>query len=304
MAVEINGKVYRNLPEQVKKNQEDIESLDTKLKDLNIVNGEMSFSTIANFNSGLKASTVKIGDDTTNLYIAKDASDIIGIYHNNVERIKIGTDKTTSCAANWTPDEDNKYLLGTAKVRWKILNVNSVINGDGNLMIRGNPDINVVLGNKESVGAIMPLSDDKFNIGSTSKVWKAVYTTTIGNATKSINVDDIVTTPTFDSSTVYASGTLDANGQSTIDLSTSGVPTPGLYAFIYGGCQCYVTFTTENIQHAGPTPIIVSCPLLKDGNKYPGLLTISKYISTLTLTVDASVGPASQGLSWSLYKVM
>lgn len=34
MAVEINGKVYRNLPEQVKKNQEDIEALQERVEDI------------------------------------------------------------------------------------------------------------------------------------------------------------------------------------------------------------------------------------------------------------------------------
>ena len=119
------------------------------------------------------ANELNLGDNTTNLYIAKDDSDRIGIYHNNVARIKIGTPTSTYCAASWTPDEDNKYLLGTATLRWKAINVQSILNPNGNLMLRGNPNINVVLGNDN--GAITPNSNNKFTIGSASKTWKDLY---------------------------------------------------------------------------------------------------------------------------------
>ena len=248
---------------------------------------------------------VNLGTDTTNLYIAKDDSDRIGIYHNNIERIKIGTDKSTYCAANWLPDEDNKYLLGNGTLRWKSISINSVINGNGNLLLRGNPNINVALGNNTEDGAITPSSNNKFTIGTTSKVWKAVYTTSIGDATKSVNVADIVTNPHFDSPTAYASGTLDANGQCTIDIATLGVPTPGLYEFHYGGCQCYVTFTTSNIQNAATTPIIVSCPVLNGSATQAGWLKITRNADILTFTVASPESPAQpSGMPWSIYKVM
>lgn len=249
------------------------------------------------------ANELNLGDNTTNLYIAKDDSDRIGIYHNNVERIKIGEPTSTYCAASWTPDEDNKYLLGTATLRWKAINVQSVLNPNGNLMLRGNPNINVVLANDN--GAITPNSNNKFTIGTTSKVWKAVYTTTIGDATKSVNVADIATKPNFDSPTAYASGTIDSNGQCTVDMETLGVPTSGLYEFNYGGCQCYVTFTTSNIQNAGTTPIIVSCPVLNGSATQAGWLKITRDTNTLTFTIASKESPAQpSGMTWSIYKVM
>lgn len=238
--------------------------------------------------------------------IKQDSSNRIVITGaNGQDRIKIGGENSTSCAASWTPDQDNKYLLGTAQLRWKSINVGSVLNANGNLTLRGNPDVTVILGNKDSDGALTPSVNNKANLGSTSRLWKAVYTTTIADATKSVNVADIITKPNFDSPTVYAEGTLDNNGQSTIDIATLGTPTPGLYMFKYYSCQCYVTFTTENIQNAITTPILVSIPVISDSNFYAGWLEITRNADILTITVSSSNGPVSpQGIAWSIYKVM
>ena len=253
-------------------------------------------------NSDAGVGKVDFGNNAT---ISKDASNRININNDGVARIKIGGETSTYCAANWTPDEDNKYLLGTGTLRWKAINVNSVLNPQTNLMLRGNPNINVALGNSTEDGAMIPSSNNKFTIGTTSKVWKTVYTTTIGDATKSVNVADIVTKPNFDNPTVYASGTIDDNGQCTVDMATLGVPTPGLYAFHYLGVQCYVTFTTENIQNAGTTPIYVSCPVLNGSVQHVGWLKITRDADILTFTIASPEGPAQpQSMPWSLYKVM
>ena len=253
-------------------------------------------------NSDAGVGKVDFGNNAT---ITKDSSSRLNLNNNGTPIIKVGDASSTYCAANWNPDEDNKYLLGTGTLRWKGINVQSVINANGKLALRGTPDINIILGNKDTDGAITPSGSNKNSLGSTTRLWKAVYTKTIGDDTTSVNVADIATKPNFDSPTVYASGTLDNNGQSTIDMATLGVPTPGLYMFKYYSCQCYVTFTTENISNATTTPILVSIPIISGSAFYAGWLSITRNADVLTLTVASSNGPVSpQGIAWSICKVM
>lgn len=118
------------------------------------------------------ANQFNLGTDTANLYIAADDSDRIGLYHMGNERIKIGTENSTYCVAHWTPDRDNTYSLGTTTMRWKDLNTSGVINAKSSLVLRGSPDINVILG---SDGAISPAGNNRYNIGSASKTWKNLH---------------------------------------------------------------------------------------------------------------------------------
>jgi hypothetical protein len=67
----------------------------------------------------------------TSLYIAKDSSNRIGLYHNGVERIKVGTENSTYCNANWTPDSSN-YSLGQSGIYWKNLYLSGMISDGAN----------------------------------------------------------------------------------------------------------------------------------------------------------------------------
>ena len=244
--------------------------------------------------------------------IKQDSSNRIVITGaNGQDRIKVGGVDSTYCAANWTPDQDNKYSLGKSNMRWKDLYLSGrFYTGTGtNQYIYGDTYNRTGINNGFWFSALRmePMGGDNTqDIGMASNRIRDLYLSgNISDGTNSVSVADIVTKPNFNSPTVYASGTLDVNGEGTIDIATLGVPTPGLYEFNYGGCQCYVTFTTENIQNAATTPIIVSCPVLKDNSQYAGYLKITRNADILTLTIASSVGPVSEsGIPWNLYKVM
>ncbi len=69
------------------------------------------------------------------LYIAKDTSDRIGIYYNNVEKIKFGNENSSYCAVNWVPDNGDTYNLGRAAIRWNYTYTNYISDGTINLAI-------------------------------------------------------------------------------------------------------------------------------------------------------------------------
>lgn len=167
------------------------------------------------------------------LYIAKDDSDRIGIYHNNVERIKIGGETSTYCAADWTPDQDNKYLLGTGTLRWKAINVASVLNAYSNLTLKGNPNISVALGNNASEGALIPSVNNKNNLGNAVRLWKdlylagKIYLDESGNYTISKDVNTIRIDA--NGNAIGVKGPLRPTATSSYDLGTSTLAWKDLY---------------------------------------------------------------------------
>lgn len=234
--------------------------------------------------------------------IKQDSSNRIVITGaNGAERIKIGGENSTYCAASWTPNEDNSYDLGSDAMRWRNINAAKILNKYSMLYLEGKGGINFN-------GNLIP-NNIAQEIGAAAKPVAKIYASKIGsNSNTLINVADIVTKPNYANPNVWASGTLDANGEGTIDISAQGVgmPEDGLYMFTYGNTQCFIALTSTMIQNAAQSPMRCPCPLLFNGSGYPGNLRIDRNADILTLKVAApDVGVATpSGMGWQLIKVM
>lgn len=237
---------------------------------------------------------------STGPVIKQDSANRIVITGDNgQDRIKIGGTDSTYCGASWTPDQDGLYNLGTDTRRWDKLNVAKVQNLYSSLNLIGNPGITVQ-------GTITPSTNNSYKIGSELARFNTVFTTTISNATDYINVADIAKKPNYTNPDVFASGTLNTNGEGTIDMSVTGMPSDGLYMFTYGNAQCFIALTSTMIQNAIQYPMRCPCPLLLNGSGYPGNLRIDRNADILTLKVASSgIGVAApSGMGWQLIKVM
>lgn len=238
-----------------------------------------------------------------NATITKDSSNRLNLNNGGVARIKVGGVDSTYCVANWNPDVDGTYNLGKSTMRWLGVYTTKVSNDSGKLRLKGNPGIIVDL---TAGGAIQPSANNSYTIGTSSSRFNTVYTTTISNGTDSVAVADIAKKPNYSNPEVFASGTLDTNGEGTIDMTVTGMPADGLYMFTYGNAQCFIALTSTMIQNAGTYPMRCPCPLLFNGSGYPGNLKISRSGDVLTLKVAApNVGVvAPDGYGWQLIKVM
>lgn len=249
----------------------------------------------------------------TGLYIAKDASNRIGLYYNNVERIKLGHENSSYFAINISPDANASYSLGTSTLQWKDLYLSGQIQSTGSLGIFGYVGTNTTgftIGNGiiQANRNLTATANETRDLGSSSIRWLTTYTKNINDGTNEIAVSDIATKPDYANPDVFASGTLDANGEGTIDISAQGVgmPEDGLYMFTYGNAQCFIALTSTMIQNATQYPMRCPCPLLFNGSGYPGNLRIDRSADILTLKVAApNVGVATpSGMGWQLIKVL
>lgn len=257
--------------------------------------------------------------------IKQDSSNRIVITGaNGADRIKIGSDTSTYCAASWTPDQNATYDLGSSNYAWKDLYISNSLFINNKSIISVNPDTltaikwngnpRISIGNVDSFFSCNVLPSGSRNLGSESSKWKDLYLGgVISDGTNSVAVADIATKPNYANPNVFASGTLDANGEGTIDISAQGVgmPSDGLYMFTYGNAQCFIALTSTMIQNATLYPMRCPCPVLKEsggvitGNT--GNLKISRNADTLTIKVASTVSgsaTSTNGWGWQLIKVM
>ena len=181
-------------------------------------------------------------DFGNNVSISKDSSNRLNLNAGNVARIKVGTENSTYCTANWTPDQNNTYNLGRSGSQWK----------------------------------------DAYIAGY------------ISDGVNSVTVANISTKVT----SAYASGTFDANGEDTIDIS-DGTP-EGLFIFNCGNCQTMLHLTATMVQNAELTPIRVPAVYINNSNPAVGWLNISKSGNTLTLYLGGGLTHIDSGYAWTL----
>lgn len=218
------------------------------------------------------------------------------------------------------PSQNEQLYLGSDGSRWKRIYVgangidfgnNAWIQKDGSnrLAFTFNGNTKIKVGNTETYFAnhVEPDATDTYDLGRTAMRWNYAYVNyLVGSDDTVIKTDDIVTKPDYANPDVFESGTLDASGQGTIDMTQTGVPSDGLYMFTYGNCQCFLTLTSTMIQNAATYPIRCPCPMMYNGSAYPGILKIERAADVLTLTVaTAGVGNVTPaGFGWQLIKVM
>ena len=215
-----------------------------------------------------------------------------------------------SYLVNLSPESDTQDL-GKTSNRWRHLYINGNIDFGNNAIIHKDSSNRVVIqfgGNdKVKVGnavtyfdtGLEPVTSNTYDLGSSTYCWKDAYIA--GNISDGVNSVTVANISKKTTST-YASGTFDASGQDTIDIS-GGTP-EGLFIFSYGNCQCLVHLTATNVQNADLTPIRVSCPMINNSNAKNGWLAISRSGTTLTIEVvdDDAQEHVDSGYAWTLVK--
>jgi hypothetical protein len=230
------------------------------------------------------------------LYIAKDASDRLGIYHNNIERVKIGNDGSSYFAISVDPDQDGLYNLGKSTLRWSVINATKLQNEFSSLTLRGKYNITCD-------GYVVPASN-AYTLGNSNSIWANTFTTKITDGTNEIAVADIATK----SNTAWFSGQFDNNGELHVDMTQFGVP-EGMYFITFGGCMTYFYIAPGQVANltdmgvANEFNLRAPCPMIFGGSGYPATLRISRQGDTLTLKVAApNVGTQQAGYSAFIFK--
>lgn len=234
--------------------------------------------------------------------IQKDAASQLGIYSGTTKIYNIQGGVFVSMTAGGAD-------LGSNSRRWKDFYINGIIDFGSNAIIKKDSSNRVIIQfngvDKVKVGdmstyfanSLDPNETNTFDLGSSTYCWKDAYISgNISDGINSVTVANIASKVTSS----YASGTFDANGESTIDIS-GGTP-EGLFIFTYGNCQCFVRLTSTMVQNADLTPICVSCPMINSGVVQNGWLRISRSSNTLTISVTDSGDHVDSGYSWTLVK--
>ena len=143
----------------------------------------------------------------------------------------------------------------------------------------------------------VPEETNTYDLGSSTYCWKDAYIAgNISDGVNSVSVANIASKVTSSAAT----GTFDASGEDTIDIS-GGTP-EGLFIFTYGNCQCFVRLTATMVQNADAVPINVSCPMIYNNTVSLGWFSISRGGTTITITVTDGVNHVDSGYSWTLTK--
>ena len=214
-------------------------------------------------------------------------------------------------ATSFQPLVNNAKDLGASGTGWKDLYLTGFADfgndakiqkdSSNRINILYNNSVKVKVGNQDTYFAtnVSPDSNNNYSLGGAGAAWKNIYIAGyISDGVNSVTVANISTKTT----STYASGTFDASGQDTIDIS-GGTP-EGLFIFSYGNCQCLVHLTATMVQNADLTPIRVSCPMINNSNAKNGWLAISRSGTTLTIEVvdDDAQEHVDSGYSWTLVK--
>ena len=244
-------------------------------------------------------------DFGNNAMVHKDESNRICITNGSDDKIKVGAAEVI-CKDNFSPDQDANYSLGRSALRWGTLNVTNVANDYSALQLKGKSGMTITCDNGS---AVKPSTNGQIDLGGSTAKWATVYANYISDGTNTVAAGSLVARPDYANPDVFESGTLDSNGEGTIDMTQTGIPSDGLYMFTYGNAQCFLSLTSTMIQNASSYPIRCTCPVLKivgqDIEGHTGNLKISRAADLLTLKVASTVnGSASAGFQWQLIKVM
>lgn len=241
---------------------------------------------------------------TDNWCFKESASGIF--YLENVGQgtgIRFERDKLFPYTTNYTHLGNSSYRFKNLYLSGDIdLSNNATITRDSsnriNLNFGGNAIIKVGSTSSYVKANWVPEDNNTHDLGSSSYAWKDVYIA--GNISDGLNTVSVANIATKTTST-YASGTFDANGESTYDLGFL-IPT-GLFVFTYGNCQCFLCLTSAMITASALTPIRISCPMIYNSNPVSGWLELSKSGSTLTVAIKDSTNHVDSGYSWTLEKL-
>ena len=240
---------------------------------------------------------------TDNWFIHESSSGIF--FLENVGQnagLKFERDKLFSQVPNYTN-------LGTTSNRFKNAYFSGVIDFGNNAIITKDSSNRVVIQfnsvDKVKVGETVtyfatgaePTASNTYDLGSSTYCWKDAYIA--GNISDGINSISVVNIASKVTSS-YASGTFDANGEDTVDIS-GGTP-EGLFIFTYGNCQCFVRLTATMVQNADAVPIEVSCPMIHNNTTELGWFKIERSGTTLTVSVTDGNNHVDSGYSWTLVK--
>ena len=224
------------------------------------------------------------------------------------------------CDCYFKPSSDNGLDLGTASLNWKNLFLSGAIkikaataNGRYEIVSRngyyltfdyynsldqreGTP-LNIIYGTRVDTYHIYPTTTNTYDLGSSSAYWRNFYLTgNISDGANTVSVANIASKAT----SAYASGTFDANGEDTINVSDDW--DSGLFIFSYGNCQCIAHLTFDMVQSANVTPIRVAIPMIYNGGTVNGWLKMTRLSGTLTLTITDGTNHVDSGYAWTLTK--
>ena len=208
------------------------------------------------------------------------------------------------------PNTNNTYDLGSSALKWKDFYLNGFAHFgssdfnfgifDANTWILKKGTINLLYGDTGNLyieTSLFPKSNSTCTLGNASRKWQHIYVDqNISDGTNNITVANIASKVVSS----FISGTFDANGESTIDIS-GGEP-EGLFIFTYGNCQCLMRLTATMVQNADLTPIRVACPMIYNSNPASGWLNITRSSDTLTISVIDGTNHVDSGYAWTLVK--
>lgn len=207
------------------------------------------------------------------------------------------------------PAVTNYTNLGNSSLRWKNLYLSGTIDFGNNATITKDSSnrVNILYNNtvKVKVGgndtyfatSVSPDSSATYDLGVNGTYWRDLYITgSLKDGVNSISVANISAKTT----SIYASGTFDSNGESTIDIS-GGEP-EGLFIFTAGNCQTFMRLTATMVQNADLTPIRAACPMIYNSGTVNGWLNISRSGDTLTISVIDGTNHVDSGYAWTLTK--
>lgn len=258
-------------------------------------------------------STKTIADGKSLIFVSGDSTKYFYIKHEN-NQLHIGANGIATAAIldsyliNFSPSGNSQDLGQTSK-KWRHLYISGNVDFGDNAIIKKDSSNRVVIqfgGNdKVKVGNtvtyfdtdVTPVSSNTNDLGSSTYCWKDAYIAgNISDGINSVTVANIASKVTSS----YASGTFDANGESTIDIS-GGTP-EGLFIFTYGNCQCLVRLTATMVQNADAVPIEVSCPMIHNNTTELGWFKIERGGTTLTISITDGNNHVDSGYSWTLVK--
>lgn len=214
MAIEVDGKIYRNLPEQVEENANQIEDLKTLFSTLGTV--MVYKGSVATYDD-LPTEDNKIGDvwnvlDTGSNY-AWDGEewdeigstvDLSNLVTLDTEQVITGQKKISS---SLLPSSDNACSLGASNIRFANVFAGNIANNYSSLWLTSSTDINITVGANNS---LKPSRNNFADLGNNTFFWKDLYLSgNLTDGTNSVTVAQLASASpkTLDSSAVISSWT-------------------------------------------------------------------------------------------------
>lgn len=283
MAIEINGKLYRNIPQQVGKNQEDIENLK-----------ETTYATE-------QVEELPETGEEKKVYLVPDGENLAQYIWKNEEYVQIGsnpdlsnyvtldTDQTITGEKSFSADVniDGEISLGSAETAGvgKITLHNPEQGNQGDWYIGSESQSQGLklaqvgqTGITISRPKLEPMTNNYWSLGSQNSKWKELWLSgELKDGSNSIKINQIATKS--DPTQPILVGSFNSTG--TIDVAASTLP-DGVYMFTYAYAQgiAYVNNTQITTATGYGTPIRADIPVVYSGyptwEARPGNLRISK----------------------------